>query len=353
MCCSLTAKGSTSRDQLQCNNMSDGNDDTECHNNSQANDSGNSSANAQTNSLAADGLRMDPLITLNPLLFQQEMLRRQQIGRNIAAASTSSLRLPCHDAELEILSRRENELIRLRNAHSQMMEAELIARSDNNAATTAGIDDSFLPESIERIVALQEQRRRQSELVIGPPGRQLGQWAFNVLQQQKPLLSLAGLSSFGAMHQWPATSLEQGFVFANRSNLEPKGFVHGQDKHAVSYAQGGFEEQPFSGERKNNEKTALMNQELFRAASLEQSRSQFLSEFNISNQYSRHRPQQQKHLERLMLLQQSNDQLMMVDPQFHGSEAFIMNGEMSVFSPRILLSFPNLILSFFPRLKSF
>jgi hypothetical protein len=333
--------------------MSDGNDGTDCHNNSQANDSGNCRANAQTNSLAAAGLRMEALITLNPFLFQQEMLRRQQIERNITAASASSLRLPCHDAELEILSHRENELIRLRNAHSQMMEAEIVVRSDSNAAATAGIDGSFRPESIERIAALQEQRRRQAELMIGLPGRQLGPWAFNMLQQQNQSLSLAGLASFGAVHQWPASSFEQGFVFANRSNLEPNGSVHGQDRYTFSNGQGRFNEQPLSREKKKNEQTVLMNQELFQAASVERSRSQFLSEFNSSNQYSRHNPQQQSHIERLMRLQQlSNDQLMMVDPQFHRSESFILNGELSFFCPRLLLSFSKLVLSFFPRLKS-
>eukprot|EP00804_Cyclotella_cryptica_P003342 CCRYP_012837-RE/>CCRYP_012837-RE protein AED:0.30 eAED:0.30 QI:969/0.75/0.8/1/0.5/0.4/5/88/773 len=315
----------TYRDQLQCSTMNDGNYGTNGHNNSQADNDGNSRMNAQPNSLAVAGLRMGSLMTLNPLLFQQEMLRRQEIERNLMAISASALRIPCPDAELEILSQRENELIRLRNAHSQMMEAELVARSDDNATAGTGIDDSFRTESIERIVALQEQRRRQAELMIGLPGHQLGQWTFNMLHQHNQSLSLSGLASSGAAPQWPASPFEQGFVFANRSNIEPNGMVHGQGGHIVSVGQGRFNEQPPPNEQRNNEQSAIRNQALIREAALEQNRSQLLSGFNRPNQYSRNLSQQQQHLERLMRLQQLNDDQQMTTPQFHGSNAFATN----------------------------
>eukprot|EP00804_Cyclotella_cryptica_P003348 CCRYP_012838-RA/>CCRYP_012838-RA protein AED:0.04 eAED:0.04 QI:194/1/1/1/1/1/4/108/663 len=80
-------------------------------------------------------------VTVNPFLLQQEMLRRQEIEWKLAAAS--GLTFPGPDAELEILSQRENELIRLRNAHNQMMEAELMARSARDPMAAAGSIGGF------------------------------------------------------------------------------------------------------------------------------------------------------------------------------------------------------------------
>lgn len=84
-------------------------------------------------------------VAVNPFLLQQEMLRRQEIEWKVAAASASpsGLFLPGPDVELEILSQRENELIRLRNAHNQMMEAELMARSARDPMTAAGSIGGF------------------------------------------------------------------------------------------------------------------------------------------------------------------------------------------------------------------
>jgi hypothetical protein len=71
------------------------------------------------------------LPAVNPFLLQQEIIRRQELERTLAVGhSTSGSAYSGHDdSELDVLSRRENELLRIRNAHNQIVEAELLARS--------------------------------------------------------------------------------------------------------------------------------------------------------------------------------------------------------------------------------
>lgn len=71
-------------------------------------------------------------MAMNPFLLQQEMLRRQELER----ALSGGLAFHGRESELAALSRRENELLRLRQ--NQMMEAELASRSRLAAAGLAG-----------------------------------------------------------------------------------------------------------------------------------------------------------------------------------------------------------------------
>jgi hypothetical protein len=149
---------------------------------------------------------------------RQEMIRRHLLDRTFAAAtasSTSGLAHPNHDAELELLIRRENELLSLRSAHGQRM-AGLGLRI--NQMTAGSNEDSFRNESIEAIVALQEQRRKEVEEMMGLPGHQLGeQQAFNLLNQRAYQSSaLAGMASSATM----ASTAAQGLSPVGR-NLEP------------------------------------------------------------------------------------------------------------------------------------
>lgn len=71
-------------------------------------------------------------MAMNPFLLQQEMLRRQELEH----ALSGGLAFHGRESELAALSRRENELLRLRQ--NQMMEAELASRSRLAAAGLAG-----------------------------------------------------------------------------------------------------------------------------------------------------------------------------------------------------------------------
>lgn len=74
-------------------------------------------------------------MAMNSLLLQQDMLRRQELER-AALSGTRGLAYHGHEQELELRSRHENELRRLRQ--NQMMEAELASRSRLAAAAERG-----------------------------------------------------------------------------------------------------------------------------------------------------------------------------------------------------------------------
>lgn len=89
---------------------------------------------------AALGLGAAPMAAMNPFLFQQEMLRRQELGR---FASAAGLAFPGNDLGLDALGLREAELIRLRNAQLMGLEADLAARAGASMAT-AGLGNGSL-----------------------------------------------------------------------------------------------------------------------------------------------------------------------------------------------------------------
>lgn len=90
---------------------------------------------------AALGLGAASMAAINPFLFQQDMLRREELGRTIASAA--GLALPGHDLGLDALGLREAELIRLRNAQLMGLEADLAARA-GAPMPTAGLGSGSL-----------------------------------------------------------------------------------------------------------------------------------------------------------------------------------------------------------------
>lgn len=91
------------------------------------------------NPFAAAGLGLGAasMAMINPILLQQEMIRQQELDRILAA--NSRLAVPGHEAGIDLLSCRENELLRLRNAHNQKMrEVELACRNPLAAGVGGG-----------------------------------------------------------------------------------------------------------------------------------------------------------------------------------------------------------------------
>jgi len=105
---------------------------------------------------------------MDPLLLQQEMRRQDMLASSGGFAAAAHP----HDNNAALLARREEELVRLHDAHNRIMEAELAARAMRDRVAAAqsqaaqAQDESFRADSIERIVALQEQqahRKREIE----------------------------------------------------------------------------------------------------------------------------------------------------------------------------------------------
>jgi len=111
---------------------------------------------------------------MNPLLLQQEMRRQEMLAASGGYTAASAAVHPPPENNATLLARRE-ELVRLNDAHNRIMEAELAARAMRDRVAAAQVaqdrvvaaqNDSFRADSIERIVALQEQeaaRQRENE----------------------------------------------------------------------------------------------------------------------------------------------------------------------------------------------
>lgn len=268
--------------------------------------------NIQPNSFAASG-RSGITATMKPHL-QQEILLRQEPERNFAATSTSAqgLAFPSNDHEMELLNQRENELIRLRNAHNQIMEEELVARGQRLAAGAAGSDDSFRAEYIERIVALQEQRQREAELLMSLPGRQLGQYPFNVLQQPNQLMALNGAAPSRFPNGHATASFNQGLLSANGYNLQPFGMACAQGAHDQQLQ---LLQQQVLAKRQENQQAALRNQAIMGAAGMAVPNSSTNQQF--------------MNLQQQQLGQLNGNQILGMAQQMHsGGPSYMMNGKM-------------------------
>jgi hypothetical protein len=244
---------------------------------------------------AASALAPEASMAVNPFLLQQEMLRRQELELTLASAASAGLAFSSHDAELDMLNRHENELLRIRrNAQSQIMGAEL--SRDRMTATNLPTDDSFRTESIEGIVALQEKRRREMEQMMGLPGRQLGEQTFNLLHPQNRTLALAGMPS-SAAHQYDAFS-------AIGRNFGPTDFAsaryHNMQRQLV-------EQEAFANQQNNHQLAALQNQALFGAAGMHPT-------WNHSNQHYQ-MLQRQQQLELMRMHQLPHNQYQYAAPQ--------------------------------------
>jgi hypothetical protein len=220
------------------------------------------------------------------LAARQEMIRRHLLNQTLAAATASSTSGLAHshpDAELDHLIRRENELLGLRSAHSQLMAGLGLGNNrmtaDAHDAAGSG-EDSFRNESIEAIVALQEQRRKQVEEMMGMPGRQLGEQAFNLLRERNQYSSLAGMTSSAAM---ASSAAAQGLLTGGH-NLEP------DELATASYLQGA--------QRRIEEQEALA----FRNNGLGGGQAGMPSTLNYPNEYL-HMLQLLQHQQQLSLLQ--------------------------------------------------
>jgi len=111
---------------------------------------------------------------MNPFLLQQEMRRQEMLTASGGYAAASAAVPPPPEKNATLLARRE-ELVRLNDAHNRIMEAELAARAMRDRVAAAQVaqdrvaaaqNESFRADSIERIVALQEQeaaRQRENE----------------------------------------------------------------------------------------------------------------------------------------------------------------------------------------------
>jgi len=111
---------------------------------------------------------------MNPLLLQEEMRRQEMLAASGGYAAASAAVPPTPENNATLLARRE-ELVRLNDAHNRIMEAELAARAMRDRVAAAQVaqdrvaaaqNESFRADSIERIVALQEQeaaRQRENE----------------------------------------------------------------------------------------------------------------------------------------------------------------------------------------------
>jgi len=138
----------------------------------------------------------------NPLLLQEEMRRREQalLERGLAArhhgagfgAAGNGGGLDANSAlELEMLAQREEELLRIRESHSRFADVErgghegIHAMNANEFHMAAAArrqlhpqeSDAFRADAIERIIALQEQRRRELEFMERQAAAAAGQRA--------------------------------------------------------------------------------------------------------------------------------------------------------------------------------
>lgn len=223
-------------------------------------------------------------LAANPFSLRQEMFPRQ-LDPLAAASSTNGVAYPNnHDIELELLSRRENELLGLRSAHNQLI-AGLGPRNNRMTADAngaAGSEDSFPNESIEAIVALQKRRHKQVEEMMGLPGHH-GERVFNLLRPQNQPSALAGMASSAA----------QGLLTDGRG-LDPSELA------TASYLQGL--------QRGIEERQALDYQNIGLAAmqrnwALAGEARMPSSALNYPNEYLRMLRQQQRQQQQLFLLQ--------------------------------------------------
>lgn len=245
------------------------------------------------------------------LQAQQEMIHRQELERLMLAAGshplTAAAALPINN-ELELLNRRKDELIRLRNTHNHIMEAELVARACNQHASA---------EEMELFILLQEQRHREKELQEMAAAR-----------RQLHLLNQSQANQMNAIETAPLSANErdryrEAAEAAYRRELQLAASSNGISAERALHEKALAEEFELrqSMQRRLAEEEALAEQQkqqaLFTMRAHQQAALLQKAGLESVNEMRRQQMQQQE-LYRLMLLQQvPDDELILMASQLN------------------------------------